>query len=107
MLAIATTSARRHPDGSTGELDRDDEGEAGGVGGTIFAKTNALLLNQRGCFALHRAETPNIPMASILPCNPREFPLGIDRDTMYSESGIGNFRKSHLCFFQETDITTF
>jgi hypothetical protein len=44
MLAMANTFARRHPDGRTGELERDDDGEAGGVGGTIFASTNALIL---------------------------------------------------------------
>lgn len=43
MLAMARTSARRHPEGRTGELERDEDGEAGGVGGTMLASTKALL----------------------------------------------------------------
>lgn len=42
MLAMARTSARRHPEGRTGELERDEDGDAGGVGGTMFARTRAL-----------------------------------------------------------------
>lgn len=42
MLAIARTLAGRHPLGSTGEADLEDEGEIGGVEGTISLSTNAL-----------------------------------------------------------------
>lgn len=42
MLAMARTWAGRHPTGRNGELERDDEGDSGGVEGTISFKTRAL-----------------------------------------------------------------
>lgn len=39
---MASTSAGRHPNGRIGELERDEEGDSGGVDGTISFKTKAL-----------------------------------------------------------------